>query len=625
MRNWVLLAFFLLFFYRGAAAAVDPLGIQFFPLIDENPADYPSNITVTDSMYKVFQSSAAPGTVHWAIVYSMQNEIQSFQVHVTPAVNIPSLTVTMSSLTNAQTGTVISSATTDIIVYREYYMNISTPTSIGASYYNVRAAMPDQLIPVKDPYYNQTTNAFPVSVSSGSTQSAWFDVHIPTYAPSGYYSGTVTVSSGATTLATLPVVYAVWAWLMPSTASLPMVGSGFGYDGFCDVVYGGEAGCSAYPDSGGGSDGANTQIWIDGSVQMLDNRYTIDSPSNIFPESGSFTTYISSIGPLINGTQAHVKSILPGAALTRVELNNITFTSAEWQNFATNFSNQGWSSRLFNYLADEPSGATWAKLVSSGTATRGFSTPIVPNLVTTDYSDAQANGALGAIDYITPIINNLDVQGGSNHRADYNAYLLTSSGPVRQIGTYQDCESADTCSNGVIGDANATWPNLHIDGLPVPNRTLEWLSFLNNINYELYFAVDICDNTGNCLGNDPWTSVYTFGCNGDGTLMYPCSSGRCGTSSGIPIWVPSIRLKHIREGMQDYEYLNYLTKKGQSAFVQTQILSWITNAYTFNRSPAGLEAARMALGTAIHQLTYPPPSISSTILGGRLRGSATLR
>ena len=146
--KWV---YILLLFIGSSAYATDPLGLQFFPSIDQNPSHYSTSfgtITITDSLYKVFQSSVAPGNVHWAIVYSMQNEIQSFQVHVSPSVNISSLSVTMSNLTNAQTGTVISSATTDIIVYREFYMNISTPTSLSTmTYYGgMRAMMPNQLI-----------------------------------------------------------------------------------------------------------------------------------------------------------------------------------------------------------------------------------------------------------------------------------------------------------------------------------------------------------------------------------------------------------------------------------------------------------------------------------------------
>jgi hypothetical protein len=61
--------------------------------------------------------------------------------------------------------------------------------------------------------------------------------------------------------------------------------------------------------------------------------------------------------------------------------------------------------------------------------------------------------------------------------------------------------------------------------------------------------------------------------------------------------------------MQDYEYLNVLTNKGKGALVTTEVNSWITNSYTFETTGSGLEAARMALGTAMQQLTYPPVAL----------------
>jgi hypothetical protein len=74
-------------------------------------------------------------------------------------------------------------------------------------------------------------------------------------------------------------------------------------------------------------------------------------------------------------------------------------------------------------------------------------------------------------------------------------------------------------------------------------------------------------------------------------------------------------MKHIRDGMQDYEYLNVLTNNGQGSFVTTEINSWITNSYTFETSGVGLQAARSALGKKMHQLSLstppaPPPEIS---------------
>jgi hypothetical protein len=63
-----------------------------------------------------------------------------------------------------------------------------------------------------------------------------------------------------------------------------------------------------------------------------------------------------------------------------------------------------------------------------------------------------------------------------------------------------------------------------------------------------------------------------------------------------------MRLKMIRDGMQDYEYLNMLTNSGQGVFATQEAVSFITNSYTFNNDPTALETSREALGTKIHQL-----------------------
>jgi hypothetical protein len=647
MIKWLISIGLLILATQRSWSVPDPLSSQFQPGVDKDPTHYISTITISGSLFKVFQSSPSPSTDHWIQVYLMQNETQSFQVHVTPDVNITSLTVSMSNLVDTQTvpSTIIYATSTDIVVYREFYLHITTPTALSSVTYSsgFRAWMPDQLIPAVDPYWHQTTNAFPVAVKAGNTQSAWVDVHIPTTAPSGYYSGSVYVSSGAVVVSTMPVVYAVWSWLMPSTSTLGMIGSGFGYNGFCNVAYGGTANCGNYPDSGGGADGANTMQFIDGSVQMLDNRWTIDTPGNDYPQSGSFATYNSHILPLINGTASHVPRILPGSQLNIVGLQALSFTGAVFQNWVSSSTDRGWfTNRLMTYPCDEPSAAgTWTVCKSSMTASRGYSTPVVPNQVTTDMTDALTQGATNMVDWMTPIVENVEYPGLANQRSTYDTWLTTNAWAVpRRVGSYQDCESAGTCGQGTIGPANTpTFPNRHVDGKPVANRAFESYLFRNNYSYQLYFAVDLCDNVSAgypCAGatSMPWTTVYAFGCNGDGTLIYPSSPTYVSftASQSTPIWVPSMRLKYYRDGEQDYEYENYLTSQGSGTYVNQQIDSWMTNAYTFSVTTAPIETARFNMGQAIHQLTYPAGGgggggtvIKSFSGGGKFKGGGTIR
>lgn len=624
----------------------DPLNTQYLPAVDKNPAHYSTalgTVTVTGSLYKITRSSVPAATSpHWFTGFATKNEFLSLQVHISPATDQPALSVSMSNLVDTQTtpSSIIYTTSTDIVVYREFYTHIATPTCLSTTSYHGGShdSFPDILIPSVDPYWHQTTNAFPVAVLSTQTQSAWIDVHIPTNAPSGYYSGSVYVSSGGVVISTLPVVLGVWNWVMPSTASLQMRGPAFGYNGFNNVAYGtGAADGATYPDAGG-RDRANMYEWLDGSVQLLDNRWTNYSPNYIYPNEGSFSDYNTNMGPLLNGTTAHIHTILPAASLNAISLGfsvstTTAYTGTTWQNWATNHTNQVWFNRLDFKICDEPpSGCTWANLIFNGNLTRSLSTPVIPNFVTTDLADVKTNSSIGVVDQLAPLISNVEGPHVVNNRPDYDAWLGESSGPVRQVGSYNDCVQGGTCANTdsgtglpVIGAANnPPFPNKHIDGKPVANRAMETWMFLYRMQFEHYFEVDYCDThptVAVCGAVSPWLSVRAFGGNGDGTIMYPSTTTFVTTSSNIPIWCPSIRLKHFRDGMQDYEYENYLTKAGSGTLVQAQIASWMTNGYTFNMDPAGIEAARTAMGNAIHSLSFTPvpvvtvPALQSLTLG----------
>jgi hypothetical protein len=610
-----------------AQTPADPLDPSFKPTINTTASAYPANVWITGPLAKVLQDKGAPGAVHWATVSTTRNEIQSFQVHVHAAAAIKALTVTMSDLVNARTKTRISAASTDIVVYREAYQNVNIKTAAGVTFLNTLGAIPDILIPAVDPYYHQKTNAFPFTVAAGNNQSIWIDVHTPPAAPSGYYSGTVTVSDGATALAAMPVVYTVWDWEMPSTSSLPSFTQG-SYGGFCYQVYGSPTGCSAYPGALNLGDYGETLSNVDAAAQMLDNRYSLSGIVNVYPGAAEFAhpdgspSFDTVYGPLLNGTPtfagaaAHVATILRGARLTSFGLTVLPsqLNAATFQNFQKHFAANHWVTPFYA-LIDEPKDdpAVYKTLIAAGIQSHSFA-PSIPTMVTTDMLAATKHGALDAIDWLVVPVVTLE-PGGGYPMQDLSAYRKWLAGnPNRRFWSYLSCTDAGTCNNGVVGPQYPnfpnTYPNYNVDGTAVANRTTEWLTYLHGQQGELYYYIDICDGPGGASNQcgypkngsmNPLVSVYYSGGWGDGTLIYPGSSGYVGTK--IPIWLPSLRLKMIRDGMQDYEYLNALTNAGEGAFATQQAHSFITNSYTFNNNPAALEAARDAMGLKLHQLT----------------------
>jgi hypothetical protein len=612
---------------------LDPLSSSFTPSINTNCASYPSNIWVTDTMTKLLQNTgnvgACPGPSgnKWITVHGTQNEFVDFQVHYHDSgAGTTGLNFTVSNFTQtAPSSFTINCATQgQCIAYREAYINVNTHvSSISATYYNQVGFYPDPLIPPVDPYHGQTTSAWPFNVTASQNQSAWVDIHVPANAPSGYYSGSVTVSNSGGTLAVLPIIIAVWQW--PSAGSMPAqssLGYAMGTSGFSDLcvqAYGSYSSCSSYPGSGGSNDTAVTLMDIDFGKLMADHR--IGSGSLTYPPpTTNFTAYETNFGPLLNGTSP---TLITGAKWSAAQYTPGTGNLGFVQNWMTEFKNQNWlPNTLFTYSCDEPpSGCAWASINTTATSLHA-SNPPMPGLVTTNLANATTNGVLNGIDIMVPIINDLDPQGGSSQRSSYNAWLAgtaTPSGPKRLIWSYQSCESTGTCSNGTVGGAQATWPNYNIDGKPAANRAMEWMSYRNQVSGELYYSATGCwlansCSNGSIIGNDPWASYeYSFGGWGNGTFVYPGITGKVGTIT-TPFWVPNILLKQVRDGMQDYEYMVVLNAKGQGSTVNSAINSWITNSSTFETSGTGLEAAKTTLGNAMHALTFAAGSSCTTTL-----------
>jgi glycosyl hydrolase family 123 len=608
----------------GQSNPSDPLDPMYLPSIDEKVADYPANVWVTSSLAKVHQDSATPGNVKWALVYAARNEFESFQVHEQAGSSAINLSVTISDLVNARTGTHITSAG-NIIVYREAYVNIVTLSDANGS----PGYTPDILIPAVDPYRKQARNAFPFTIAAHQTQSIWFDIFVPPNALSGYYQGTVTITNAGTTYTTLPVVLAVWNFSLPSTATLKSM---YGGETSCYGYYSGTGytGCANYPGSGGNSDLGMTLSEIDVAVMLLDHRITASQNKYSSPTSGSsnvWTAWDSQWGPLINGTPANTSTILSGAAWNTVvyqDGSNGGVNNPNLQNWMTHFISHGWQSRLMAWTMDEPHGSTAYATVVANAAFYHGTTPPYPIMATAEIAEASNFNALSAIDIMVPTVDFMDPQGGSNQRSTYNTWLAgtgCAGCAPRQVWMYQGCTEHGSCSNGSPGSSSATWPSVMVDATPVRNRIMQWIEYLNNVSGDLYYDTELCWAASYCqdgaghTGTDPWTSIYAFGGNGDGTLIYPGPTAKIGGTTPIPL--PSMRLKNIRDGMEDYEYLHALTAAGQGSFAMAEAQSFITNAYTFNNDPTALLYVRTALGNKLHQLslsTPPEPPQGVTII-----------
>jgi len=103
--------------------------------------------------------------------------------------------------------------------------------------------------------------------------------------------------------------------------------------------------------------------------------------------------------------------------------------------------------------------------------------------------------------------------------------------------------------------------------------------------------------------DDPWNQVNNSGVfssnnyPGEGVLVYP------GSKIGVPGVVASMRLKQVRQGIQDYEYVEILKKRGAGGWALERARKIAPDWRNWTRDPAALEAARRDLGERIQSIS----------------------
>ncbi|HLK48475.1 MAG TPA: DUF4091 domain-containing protein [Bryobacteraceae bacterium] len=139
-------------------------------------------------------------------------------------------------------------------------------------------------------------------------------------------------------------------------------------------------------------------------------------------------------------------------------------------------------------------------------------------------------------------------------------------------------------------------PKWEIDFSPINFRIQPgFLSQTLGLTGILYWRVDLWTA-------DPWATADTtgrFNSNnypGEGMLVYP------GAPAGVHGVVPSMRLKWIRDGVEDYEYVALLKQLGYGAWGQQIAAQAGTDWSHWTQDPAVLESAREQLGRKLDSL-----------------------
>jgi uracil phosphoribosyltransferase len=116
----------------------------------------------------------------------------------------------------------------------------------------------------------------------------------------------------------------------------------------------------------------------------------------------------------------------------------------------------------------------------------------------------------------------------------------------------------------------AGWPGYAIDLPGTAAAAVPLLGFRRGLEGELYYDM-LHAWTG-----DPWTDVRAFAGNGDGTLLYPGRPRELGGTHPFP--VESIRLKLIRDALEDVELFRLARAAGEGALADRWLARLVPSA-----------------------------------------------
>ncbi len=513
--------------------------------------------------------SEAPGEQGQARIWAARNEYEPFQVIVrAEGETLEKVTVEASPL-KSSSGSAIEAEF--ITLFREHYVYIRRPSYRCAT---PPGLYPDALIPFVSPIdgkdlkpWNQRTNpngakydAVPCTIYPGFNQAFWVDVYVPAGTPAGEYRGSVVIKVRRHDPVRLPVRLTVWDFTLPEN---PTMKSHFGSFGRILKWF----------DVKSGSEKARA-IERRFCEMMAEHRITPPVPSHFYPEvkeDGSIDATRTHEALKEFMTKLHVNAFQMrfrafSDPLGADRKRNKRFLSSMYDYLKQN----GWADGAYVYILDEPNDAQAYEEVRRRGALVHEADSEIKVLCTeqTTSSNPSWGDLYGAVDIWVPLWPLHDEQTAAARRAAGD--LLWSYTALCQ------------------GKGEPLWWQMDV---PVLNyRMAPWTNYRYHMVGLLYWTTVYWDSV-----KDPWLDQPSFrlAYNGEGALIYP------GKDAGFDGPITSIRLKNIREGMEDYEYLVLLEKTVGRRAVEKEVLSVTRSWRDWEKDPNALFAARERIARQI--------------------------
>jgi hypothetical protein len=537
--------------------------------------------------------SDPPGTGTTVKLRAARNEWVDFQVLLRSDEPVNGIRVEAGDLQTSG-GAVLRR--TDARLYRQHQLHLEVGT-----YRNERFTpdwYPDPLIPFRNPLTGKKLEgarflAVPFDLPANQTHGFWVDLYVPTNARPGDYRGVYRVTTSGGGAREIPVSLTVWDFALPPT---PTLVTEFGSPRLRDY-YRERAQAGNEPEP---SDWATVEAQC---AQLLsEHRFNATPPRELLvpkPQpDGSFqipSRQVQALREFVD--RYHVNALLtphPSSAIKDPETQRDTLRAwlAAFDRAAKELDRP--NVLFYTYLKDEPNTLEDYRYVQSwGRAVREAKSVVKVLVVEQTWTEAGYGGAdsawgdlYGAVDIWCPLF--------SLHRQE-------SAAKRQALG-----ETIWTYTALCQGPPTPWW---HIDFPLLNYRVPAWMAWRDGMKGLLYWG----GMSYWRQSDDSWTQApfYTGNgrpqqgqkdivFNGEGSLVYPAQA------VGYDGIVPTIRLKALRDAIEDYEYLAILQRLGKAAEAQKVVRSLTQTFFQWEKDPVAYEQARARLAAMIVAAREPP-------------------
>jgi hypothetical protein len=526
------------------------------------------------------QPTTAPGAMGGQInLEGPRASTEAYQIVLHPTGGgMSNVNATTTDLTSTSGGTI---AKANITLFREYFIDFGTidqTKNIGgvspapASSPTHDSLVPDPLIPFVDPYAGTPAGA-PFGVPPDTNAPIWVDVQIPSNAAADTYSGTISITSDGQAAIVVPISLQVWDLTLPDPRAVTT---------YFKIDWGNVNGFHKGMDTAYPGNNPNTKIVVK-RYQELAHTHRIDPleiwvpyPNGCTPPT-DWTSFDAVLGPYMDGSywDDKIPSTYFGAGIG-IGDSSQTCTQAQYAAvagaWATHLKQKGWFNQTWIYATDEPSSSQFPVIEQQSAWAQqgdpGWKPRIIDTTFPTTSSAPGLDMALGVYVVCLKCFGTWDLMDNPMNPGGH-VYGRTEWAGLFQQGIglwfYESIAQGPPYPGFGTNTLDAGEP-----------RIMMWGSWYEGATGFLYYSISNLDQS------DPWGPNISFPKTGDGVLVYPGNHDGTLAPAGSPADiaidgpVPSLRLKMVRAGLQDWALFKLANDHNLGATARTQVAT----AYT---------------------------------------------